>query len=93
MCKTFWCLTPLVGYLVAASPLPANAGWDDVYVAYGGRPTVILYAQYPVGPVRWRVYPRYYQTLYWPAGYRYPGQFWGSTSCGGVWPDRLCPMR
>jgi hypothetical protein len=70
MAKTHLWLAPLVGYLSVACPSsPAAAGWD-AYAVYGS-PTVVLYAQYPAGRVRWRVYPRYYQTLYWPAGYRY----------------------
>jgi hypothetical protein len=76
MRKTLGCLCTAFS-LAAACPSPANAGWNDAYVWYGRPlPTVVLYAQPPVGPVRWRVFPRHYQTLYWPAGYGYQADSW-----------------
>ena len=73
-------LVSFLGYLAVACPSPAAAGWDEVYAsAWDGarfHPTVVSYGQYAVEPIRWRVYPRYFQTLYVPAGYRSRARVW-----------------
>lgn len=72
----------LVGHLAALSP--SHAGWSDAHAGYGSPPVVVLYGQYPAGPVRFRALPRYYHVIYWPAPYYYRDDFryWYRPSAG-----------